>query len=544
MKFRLLSRVCLTLSLIVFSTPSLANVCNWTSSKFISFETFELRLKHECDVDSIKNWNPSGIGNIGDIYVAYINDGWKNGGDNYYFKLENDNYKYLPKDKVSNDTWTYITSAKDSILKKSAKEIILEDHEYGENIDLNVELPIIFGTGMVNGWNSSGQGVPGDLYVTYLNGLKYYFQLKKQSYGYMRKDKVSDETWDFVADEVSFNSSKESTSVSVGNTYTVKRCDIDNMQNDYILTHQLYGNSLYWFKDCNLAYTAELPGTIPFAKQTDDKMLAFVNARVRGTTDQKVHLFNSDGSESFDSQKFREKDVVFPHHDIIKSKRGTYFLIMQKVVGPDNSRDDIVYEIDSNGNVLWKVSINTLIFGREDGAQDLAWGENWMHTNSLAEFSNGDLLVSARNHNDLVRVSYPEGKIVWKKGAEYLGLQHHASIINNDMIIVYNNGIDIGDYGNSETGIAAFDIDGEFLWEQKLGFTSDGYGSVELLENGNWLTIDGKGGRILEYSNDFSEIYFELEFNREVYLWWHSGSGDSSSNSLYRAQSVKKPFFY
>jgi len=166
--------------------------------------------------------------------------------------------------------------------------------------------------------------------------------------------------------------------------------------------------------------------------------------------------------------------LILAHQDIIDENISLRPLI-----------DDVVYEVDWDGNIIWKWECHEHFdeFGFDEAAKNAIFrnpggkhpnGWDWMHINSVSllgpnkwyeagdkRFHPDNLIMDGRNSNIIFIVSKETGKIVWKLGPDYskgkekeigwiIG-QHHAHMIPKGLpgagnILLYDNG-GLGGYG-------------------------------------------------------------------------------------------------
>ena len=173
-----------------------------------------------------------------------------------------------------------------------------------------------------------------------------------------------------------------------------------------------------------------------------------------------------------------------------KTDSGHTFILSHKGVKDERITlypllDDVVYEIDWQGNVVWTWECHEHFdeFGFDEAAKNAifrnpggrhASGWDWMHINSVSlvgpnkwydqgdeRFHPDNLILDARNANIIFIISKKTGKIVWKLGPDYssgkekeigwiIG-QHHAHIIPKGLpgegnLLLFDNG-GLGGYG-------------------------------------------------------------------------------------------------
>lgn len=226
------------------------------------------------------------------------------------------------------------------------------------------------------------------------------------------------------------------------------------------------------------------------------------------------------------------------HHDFVRTVRNTTLTILRFRQGA--VRHDEIVEVDRGGAIVWRWnSLDHLDRLADRGPAE--HGSDWLHTNSVSLFSDGDLLVSLRNLNRLVRIDYPSGEIVWSWGEEVLGHQHAAEVLPDGNILVFDNGV----YRTSELcdddscSSRALEIDpatGEVVWLfEGDGLLSIGFGDVDRLPNGNTLITFGWIARILEVTPAGRVVW---DFQSEIEGYVPFFEPDPLRPSLYRAQRV------
>jgi len=174
----------------------------------------------------------------------------------------------------------------------------------------------------------------------------------------------------------------------------------------------------------------------------------------------------------------------------------------------------------------------------------LVWSINessydWLHTNSIYFDENESAIyISHRNISRITKIAYPSGEIIWMMGlpSEYMSLtlpagndehictdllfsfQHHLTVLENGHLLFFDNSrfsnlfFEIDEKISRVLEISVIDNNYcELIWEYDLSaeLYSDTYGSVQLLNNGNYL-INSKGGNgtILEITPN-KEIVFQ-----------------------------------
>jgi lysophospholipase L1-like esterase len=235
------------------------------------------------------------------------------------------------------------------------------------------------------------------------------------------------------------------------------------------------------------------------------------------------------------------------HHDAIHSPRDTFFTLVHEVEG--GALHEQIIEIDRDGQIVWTWdSLDHLEISerRPFATSHRVWNAvDWLHPNSLDLFPDGDLLVSLRNLNQLLRIDYPSGEILWSWGPGVLGHQHAAKLLEDGKILLFDNGI----YRTTDRlcdqpcRSRALEIDpetGQIVWSfESTDLFSTGLGDADRLRNGNTLITFGWArprAVILEVTPAGEVVWkFESLVKTQVDLL-----GEKPGARLYRAQRVER----
>ncbi len=235
-------------------------------------------------------------------------------------------------------------------------------------------------------------------------------------------------------------------------------------------------------------------------------------------------------------------------HDFIMTPDGYVFLMaydtetvdMSKLVAGGNPKAAvtglIVQELDPDQNVVfeWR-SWDHFTFG--DSTADLTKQQiDLVHGNGLALTSDGNLLVSSRNLNEITEVNVQTGDIIWRLGGKNstftfandggFAYQHNIGVLANGDITLFDN------HGTDQAPTASRAVEYQLnlanktatlVWEYTHNppvFT-DFMGDVQRLSDGNTLIGWGNAGQtgqqfafgsITEVTPD-NQVVFELTFD-------------------------------
>ena len=124
----------------------------------------------------------------------------------------------------------------------------------------------------------------------------------------------------------------------------------------------------------------------------------------------------------------------------------------------------------------------------------------WSHANSI-EYRSGEVLLSFRELSILMRISWPDGKVLWKYGGGKISHQHDATFTTESCMMVFDNGPHHPIVPRSRVVEIDMNTD-EIVWqyypEHVFSFFSGHIAGAERLNNGNTLICEGQSGRIFE----------------------------------------------
>lgn len=309
----------------------------------------------------------------------------------------------------------------------------------------------------------------------------------------------------------------------------VDTCDTDRMAEGTTVL-STYGSSVITLDtNCEAAVIAMGGPVNTFTWRDDGSGYGIVYGQPRD--------FDECGVNKLPSQPIRSELPGWPHHELAETPWGTY-MVLVAVEQPNGALDDILVEFDRLGVVLGSLSLATLVYGDPGGAIEVDHpDEAWLHTNSIGFLPDGRLLVILRNINEVMIYDWQARTEIKRFGSQYLGWPHHARWDPlTQTITVYDNGV-----GREETSIAFFDAEGDFLGRRDLGFYAPAYGSVQHLDNGNWLVVDGSAGRVIEYDADWDIVmevhYLNLDF---IPFKRNPDGGFKAESIVYRARKVDR----
>lgn len=219
---------------------------------------------------------------------------------------------------------------------------------------------------------------------------------------------------------------------------------------------------------------------------------------------------------------------VRAHHDLQIRSDGSIWALTRKdarlpqVYGDRAIIEDYVTVLSEQGEIVEEFSLLQPLIGSpyefllpaiQDKGRDGATYDI-LHPNhiqildgSLASMSplyqEGNILVSFRTINSIAILDGSTHEILWLWGPTNLSVQHHAQVLDNGNILVFDNGFD-------ETRIIEMSIaNNEIVWEYSDGtdFFSSWGGSVQRLPNGNTLITNSARGIVFEVTPEGEKVW-------------------------------------
>lgn len=202
---------------------------------------------------------------------------------------------------------------------------------------------------------------------------------------------------------------------------------------------------------------------------------------------------------------------------------------------------DVIYEIDRKGNVIWEWKAWEHMDPELEELHVLESRVILPYINAIKICKNGDLLLSGRHVSTIFRIDRSTGEIIKRYGRGELAHQHDARELENENIMVFDNGIQRLDSLPPHSRILEFDgKTGEIVWEYKAPVPSDFFSSIcagaERLPNGNTMIAESMPGCIFEVTPE-KEIFWEY-----VNPIFTSYVNNQESSMMWRAHRYAKNY--
>lgn len=240
------------------------------------------------------------------------------------------------------------------------------------------------------------------------------------------------------------------------------------------------------------------------------------------------------------------KPLSLDWHEIISLKNGHYLLLLTKTVIKDMSKviedgnseailiTNVLIETDFNGEIFWEWdALDHLNITDVSNIVDLTQKQiDLTHINSFVEDNDGNIIVSIRNYDEIVKINKITGEFIWRFGGStsknnqfniindelngFKGFshQHCISLLDNGNILLFDNGnAKIPPYSRAvEYQLNYDEKTAHKVWESRK--TPDIFlpslGSVQRFENGSTLINWGKYG--ISEVNALNKVTFDLTY--------------------------------
>ena len=137
--------------------------------------------------------------------------------------------------------------------------------------------------------------------------------------------------------------------------------------------------------------------------------------------------------------------------------------------------------------------------------------KEWTHLNSIELTPDGDWLLSFRLTSTVVIVDGTTGDVRWRWGADVLSHQHNATLVDDDHILVFDNGCHRREAPSFSKIVEVDRATREIVWsyqsEPILEFFSFMVSGCERLANGNTFVTEGATGRLFEITPDGETVW-------------------------------------
>ncbi|MCG6914003.1 aryl-sulfate sulfotransferase [bacterium BMS3Abin03] len=291
-----------------------------------------------------------------------------------------------------------------------------------------------------------------------------------------------------------------------------------------------------WIVDNSLTpvFYREVNGTVfDFKYQPDSELTYNIYS---------VYSYGMDNSGTPNNQFFTPDSFALDVHDLQVLKDGSYYILgrehltidmSQYVEGGDKSAllvAHTIHHMDANDKEIWRWRSfdHYDIFDVDDHIDLKQHQIDWTHCNSLEIDSDGNLLLSTRNFDEITKIDSQTGDIIWRLGGkknqfrfinDTIGFsrQHDVRKRSNGNLMMFDNGhfqspqfSSYVEYKLNEDSLTATLIR-RFSREESV--YSESRGGIQELPDGNTLISWGENQDpcVTEF-NDKGSIEYEIKF--------------------------------
>ena len=238
------------------------------------------------------------------------------------------------------------------------------------------------------------------------------------------------------------------------------------------------------------------------------------------------------------------------HHDGILLRNGNVLLLclaqlprelVPKIKGgmPGTEHNgemygDYLVEMTTDGRIVWEYRTWEHLDPETDritAIQELR--DEWTHGNGLAEWPNGDIVVSFRTISTVIIIERKTGTIIWKLGAPPLCGQHAPTPLPNGNLLIFDNGPHRLDHSMPFSRVIEVEPSSKkIVWEyrekRESDFFSPRISNAQRLPNGNTMICEGDFGRLFEVTAGGELVW-------EYVNPYFGGSPNVLNNRVFRA---------
>lgn len=166
---------------------------------------------------------------------------------------------------------------------------------------------------------------------------------------------------------------------------------------------------------------------------------------------------------------------------------------------------DAILEIDPAGNTVHTWHAWEHLDPDKDIVCCKEYYHEWSHANSLDMNEDGEVLISFRELSKVIRVSWPEGKMLWEYGDGWISHQHTVTFTPEGNMLAFDNGAHHPTVPRSrvvEVDMKTNEMVWQYYPEHVFSLMSGHIAGAERLRGGNTLICEGQSGRIFEVTPD------------------------------------------
>jgi hypothetical protein len=228
-----------------------------------------------------------------------------------------------------------------------------------------------------------------------------------------------------------------------------------------------------------------------------------------------------------DSNEVWRYDDPYMHHDYQRLENGNTLVVRWEKIpaevsarvqgghvaasDPDWMWGDTIREIDATGCVLREWRSWEHLSPDHHVKCPLESRKEWTHLNSLEVTPDGDWLVSFRLTDTIAIVDGKTGDVRWRWRSEKVSHQHHATLLENGNVLVFDNGCHRREGPTFSQVIEIDRATNKVVWsyhaDMVFAFYSFMVSGAQRLPNGNTHITEGAMGRLFEITPEGETVW-------------------------------------
>ncbi|GBD86121.1 arylsulfotransferase [bacterium BMS3Abin03] len=318
---------------------------------------------------------------------------------------------------------------------------------------------------------------------------------------------------------------------------TMEITKFNNPSEDYLflgLTSGGSGNLLIVDNELTPVFYRKAEGTVfNFTWQPDGELSYVIYP---------VFAYGLDSSGVEINRFYTPGGVALDVHDLRVLSDGSYYIIGKELVTVDMSQyvsggdtaaaliTNSVHHMDADDNEMWSwYAIDHYNILDVDQYVDLTQHQiDWTHCNSIEIDTDGNILLSTRNFDEVTKIDRTTGDIIWRLGGEKnqftfiddtrgFSRQHSVRRLSNGNLIMFDNGhylvpeySSVVEYELDETNLTATLVR---RYTRNESVFSQSRGGVQELPNGHILISWGESQNpAVTEINEQDSVEFEMKF--------------------------------
>ena len=222
---------------------------------------------------------------------------------------------------------------------------------------------------------------------------------------------------------------------------------------------------------------------------------------------------------SWDSSQRRE--IKLPVHHDVTVEPGKPVMVLQfrlrdipEIHPSVPVLDNVIASLSEDGEILEEASLYDIL-SRSDQFEFLNVAPHEVnnfidlfHANTIEWvgfdskvadiYGSGNILVTMRHQDAVVIIDWKQKKLLWSWGQRHISGPHHASMLENGRILLFDNGIARGASRVIEVNPLSREIDWQYVGTRQRPLISITMGGTQRLPNGNTLITASNRGRVIE----------------------------------------------